>query len=885
MKRNTLVCLGLIFLILAQLIPSKKLLSQNQNILTPEAYFGFVPGTDRELFDYEQLTGYLQLLDEKSGRLEMRQIGETPLGKPMYVAFISSEENIDNLDRLREINENLALDPELDKEEVDLMVNEGKVFFLATLSMHSSEVGPSQSAPLIAFDLVTTTDTEKLGWLDNVVFMMNPCHNPDGMDMIVNHYRKYKDTKYEDSYMPGVYHKYVGHDNNRDFVTLTQSDNKAISDLTSKTWFPQVMVEKHQMRGNGVRYFVPPNHDPIAENIDAGLWNWNGIFGTNAIKDLTREGCSGVAQRYLFDNYWPGTTKTSLWKNVISFLTEAAKCNYAKPVYIEPGELFVSGKGLSEYKKSSNFPDPWPGGWWRLGDIVKYEIVSTNSFLKTCSVNKGEILRFRNDMCKSEVEKGQTEAPFYYIMPVGQHDKSEWLELSKLMTEHGVKVFKLIEDILIGNKKYKAGAIVIPLAQPFRPFIKEVMEVQEYPVRHYTPDGEIIKPYDIATWSLPLHKGVACDEIDIRSLELEKNLRKWVPDEIIVINVPKSKSTILDVNCNESFKIAFHALANGIEVSRLSKEITIADEIVKAGSFVLPPIKKQKDKDVISGLLKLYDCNVIFLDSLDEVETEEVKLPRIALVESWFHDKDAGWARYIFDTYGIAYTVLHPGDFENAGLEENFDVIVFPNEKKDILMKGKYKRRGGVYSAPSYPPEYTKGIGDIGWGKVLKFIENGGKVVAWGESTGLFMGPQAIKWTEEKIEEFTLPVNDITAALKAKGLYCPGSLVNVRLKQGHPLTLGMEKEIGVFYRGNPVFTTREPYFDMDRRVIATFPEKDILASGYIENGELLGRKAGMVWLKKGKGQIVLFAFLPQFRASTPVTYKLLFNALLLPDVK
>ncbi len=219
-----------------------------------------------------------------------------------------------------------------------------------------------------------------------------------------------------------------------------------------------------------------------------------------------------------------------MWKNVISFLTEAANCNYAKPVYIEPGELFVSGKGLSEYKKSTNFPDPWPGGWWRLSDIVKYEIVSTNSFLKTCSVNKDEILRFRNDICKSKVEKGQSEAPFYYIMPVDQHDKGEWLELSKLMTEHGIKVFKLTDDILIGNKNYKAGAFVIPLAQPFRPFIKEVMEVQEYPVRHYTPDGEIIKPYDIATWSLPLHKGVACDEIDVRSEELEMHLEEWIQE-------------------------------------------------------------------------------------------------------------------------------------------------------------------------------------------------------------------------------------------------------------------------------------------------------------------------------------------------------------------
>jgi len=885
MKKYNLLQLGLTILMMVQIFFIKYTYSQDQQLTKPETWFGFQPGSDRELFDYEQLISYLEKLDAESSRIEMRQIGESPQGKPIYIAFISSVRNIQNLDQLREINENLAINPDLSDDEVDQMVADGKVFFLATLSMHSSEVGPSQSAPLIAYDLVSTNDPDKEKWLDDVVYMMNPCHNPDGMDMIVKHYRKYKDTKYEDSRMPGIYHEYVGHDNNRDFITLTQSDTKAISDLTSKTWFPQVMVEKHQMGGSGVRYFVPPNHDPIAENVDAGIWNWNGIFGTNMIKDLTKEGCSGVAQSYIFDNYWPGSTETCLWKNVMAFLTEAASCNYAKPVYIEPSELNAWGKGLSEYKKSSNFPDPWPGGWWRLSDIVKYEIVSTNSIINSCSMNREEILKFRNDLCKKEVEKGKTEAPFYYIMPVDQDDQGELVDLAELLQEHGVQVYTLTEDALIENTNYDAGSLVVPLAQPFRPFIKEVMEVQEYPVRHYTPDGDIIKPYDIATWSLPLHKGVACDEIDTRSMDFEQHLREWIPDENIQLNMPETKLTILDVNCNESYEIAFAALVYGVEVSRLKNDISVDHGIINAGSFVLPPVNKQKVKDAISELLKLYNCNVTFLDKSDTLKLKPVSLPKIGLVETWFHDMDAGWTRYLFDDYGIPYTVLHPEDFKKADLSKDFDVLVFPSENKDILLKGKYKRSGGTYTPSSYPPEFTKGMGEDGLENILKFIEKGGKVIAWGESTELFLGPQKIKWSEDNTEEFVLPVNNVAGPLKSKGLYCPGSLVNIQLKEDHPLTLGMEKDIGVFYRGNPVFSTREPYFDMDRRVIATFPEKDVLASGYIEKGELLGLKTAMVWVKKGKGQLVLFAFLPQFRASTPVSYKLLFNALLLPQAE
>ena len=877
--------LKLIITLLVLMFSDQLIHAQNNAPVSPGVFFGFEPGSDRNLFDYGQLIDYLKKLDISSDRVEMREIGKSPMGKPMYIVFISSAENIKRLDELGQINKKLALDPDLKVEEVNDLTKKGKVFFLATLSMHSEEVGPTQSSPLIAYDLATTSDPAKLKWLDDVVYMLVPNHNPDGMDMVVSHYRKYKGTKYEDSDMPGVYHKYVGHDNNRDFIILSQSDTKAISAITSTTWFPQVMVEKHQMEGGSVRYFVPPNHDPIAENIDEGLWNWNGIFGSNMIKDLTREGCSGVAQQYAFDNYWPGSTETCLWKNVAAFLTEAASCSMATPVYVEPTELKASGKGLSEYKKSTNMPLPWPGGWWHLSDIIKLELVSTNSILSTCSVNKEEILKFRNDLCKKEVEKGKTKAPFYYILPTEQHDRSEWIELARLLTEHGINVYRLDKRVVINEKNYEPGSFVVPLSQPFRPFIKEVMEVQEYPVRHYSAAGDIIKPYDIASWSLPLHKGVNCDEIKIRVEELEKNLSAWTPEKEKNLSVPeKSDGVLFDVNENASFKVAFMASAAGMKVQRVAEGISGDKNPVKKGSFLVST-EGGKNSKALNEIIKISNSLPIFVEDVKPYQLDEFKLPRIGIVETWFHDMDAGWTRFVFDNYGIPFKVLHPEDFEKAELEKSFDVLVFPDKDPDILMKGKYKSGEGIYTVSTYPPEYTKGIGDKGFEKILKFLENGGKIISWGESTGLFTVPLKIKFSEENTEEFSLPVTDISKSLAAKGLYCPGSLVNIKLKEGHPLTLGMEESIAVFYHGKPVFATSDPYFDMDRRIIASFPETEFLKSGYIEKGELLDSKSAMVWLKKGKGQMVLFAFGPQFRASTPVSYKLLLNALLLPGLK
>jgi len=180
-----------------------------------------------------------------------------------------------------------------------------------------------------------------------------------------------------------------------------------------------------------------------------------------------------------------------------------------------------------------------------------------------------------------------------------------------------------------------------------------------------------------------------------------------------------------------------------------------------------------------------------------------------------------------------------------------------------------------------YPPEYLKGMEKEDFEKILKFIDKGGIVVAWRDATELFTGIQNYSVDDKTKEKFEFPVRDISEGIIKQGFSCPGSLLQIQLKKDHPITYGMPEEIGVFHRAGPIFTTWQPYFDVDRRVIATFPEKDILISGYAENEEKIGNKTSIVWLQKGEGQIVLFSFNPQFRASTPVSYKLLFNSMLL----
>ena len=849
--------------------------SVKSQITKPTDFFGFKPGTDRTMFDYEKFMSYMKILEKESARIKILPIGKTMFNRPMYVILLSSEKNIKNLDKLKSINKQLALNGQLNDEQVNQMSKQGKVFVLATLSMHSDEVAPMQAAPVLAYKIASGKDKKLLKDLENVVYMIVP-HNPDGMDMVVHNYNKYKGTKYEGTWYPGVYNKYVGHDNNRDFITLSQSETKAVNRFFNDEWFPQVLVEKHQMWHRRVRCFVPPKHDPIAQNVDAELWTWDGLFGINMQKDMTAQGLKGVAHSYEFDDYWPGSTETSHWKNVISLLTEIASARIATPIYIEDNELYVSGKGLSEYKKSSNFPAPWPGGWWRLSDAVKYDLASARSIINTASLHKEEILKLRNKLCRKEIAKGKNTPPYYYIIPLKQRDPSELVRMVNLLKEHGIKVYSLKQDIHLDNRLYKKGDLIVPLAQPFRAFIKEIMEAQKFPVRHYSKNGKVILPYDITSWSLPLHRGIHTDEIDKKYPDLMQNAvvlkgkfdikNNLIPDKYVYAVFPAEN--------NDSYKVAFKAMNMGIKVYRLTKSFIDNGKKFSKGSFLITTTPKMKN------ILKDVAVNPVFVNHKINFDKKEIHQPRIALVETYLQDTDAGWTRYLFDNYHIKYTTVHPDEFEKTNFKKNFDIVIFPDNNKDILLSGKAKTGNGGYSIPFFPHKFTKGIGEKGMDNLMDFFNSGGVIIAWGASTKLFEGNLSVPTNSDEKEDFVLPFKDISGKLNKQGLYCPGSLVQIHLKKDFEITTGMPEKIGVFYRGRPVFLTTLPEFDMDRRVIAKFSDNNILMSGYAEKIGLIKDKSAIVWLRKNKGQMILFSFNPQFRASTPVAYKLLFNSIL-----
>ncbi|HEU4521347.1 MAG TPA: M14 family metallopeptidase [Thermoanaerobaculia bacterium] len=465
-------------------------------IQSPSQFLGFEVGADRKLADYKQITSYFRMLDGASPRVALETLGKTTLGDEMFMAVISSEENMRNLEAIRETARKLADPRGLTDAQIDALVREGKTVVLVTCNIHSTEIASSQMAMEWAHALATATDDETRTRLDNVVLLLVPSLNPDGQTMIVDWYRKHAGTKFEGGRLPWLYHHYVGHDNNRDWYMLTQVETRAMSRAIYHRWFPQLFVDEHQMGSYGPRMFIPPFADPLDPDVHPLIWREANLIGANMAFRLEQNEKSGLIYGYSFDAYWLGGTRnTGWWKNITGLLLEVASARIATPIYIEPTELRGGSKGLVDYKATINHPNPWEGGWWRMRDIMDYERIASDALHEIAAERRADFLR--NIATRARAAVASAAPREAYRIPREQHDWPTAQHLAWLMNEHNVEVFQA-----------ENGDYWIPMAQPYALFVTEMMEPQRYPEVRLQAGAEILRPYDVATWTLPLQMGV-----------------------------------------------------------------------------------------------------------------------------------------------------------------------------------------------------------------------------------------------------------------------------------------------------------------------------------------------------------------------------------------
>jgi hypothetical protein len=511
MMKARAVCSVLVATALATTFAAPRSEAQ-QRVPSPESHLGFPVGADRRLADWEEITGYLGALASASDRVLLDTLGSTTLGRPFVALTISSPENLQRLDHYLEVQRKLADPRRVDSEvEAEALVREGRAIVLITGGIHSTEVGGYQMPMRLAYKLATGDDPTTRMILDEVILLLVPSLNPDGSQLVVDWYESTLGRPWEGSGPPFLYHHYVGHDNNRDWYAFTQVETRLVITKLHNVWHPQIVHDIHQMNSRGARFFVPPWIDPVEPNVDPLLVSASNALGTTMAWEMYGQGKTGIVLNAIFDAWTPARAYQHYHAGV-RILTETASARLATPIEV-PFDSLGGGRGVDATRSSWRFPEPWPGGAWRLADIVDYMESGALALLRQAAVYRERWLANFYQIGLRGIG-GREGWPRAFVIPPSAQSPDGLADLVRILVTGDVEVQRAAEPFLEGGRRYPAGTFVISMAQPYSSFAKTLLETQEYPSLPEFPGGPLRAPYDVTAHTLPLMMGVEVVALD-----------------------------------------------------------------------------------------------------------------------------------------------------------------------------------------------------------------------------------------------------------------------------------------------------------------------------------------------------------------------------------
>ena len=832
----------------------------------PEDVYGFQVGADYKLASYEMMLEYFDKLEASTNRVKKIEIGKSALGKPMLLLFISSEENIEQLDKWKDISSKLAR-ARINKKEAEELSIDGKAIVYIDGGMHAREMAHGQMTSELAYKVASGESFEMKKIRDNVIFLLQPVFNPDGVNIVRNWYYKNLGTPFETTETPWLWHYYIGHDNNRDAFMANMPETKAVLDILFREWYPQINYNHHQTSPPWARIFIPPFNDPININIHPGMTTSINELGMTMQKRLALEGKPGAVTRLFSMHYTGAPRNAGMRHNQIGILTETAH-NTPTPRYYDPKDLpktiggYLGNLGYPTDGSSVFYPYPWKGGESHFRDAVEYMITTSMAVLRYAADRKTELLYNMYSMGRDAIEKRDGEEVYAYVIPNEQWDKWEANHLVDLLVRGGLEIEKATKDFMADGKPYKAGSYILYTAQPFAGYVKDLLDEQYYPTIHKYPGGPTEAPYDITGWTLPYTMGVKVDRIKSEFKANGQEVSSLLSKDKNKVEGNAKYGFVIDAKSNIAFKAVNQFMAKGATVERVVK----GSEQIPAGSFLVTGVNPEQIDD--------YGLSFQGVQSKPtNIETKSLKPSKVGLYKSWMANMDEGWTRWILEEYGFEMDTLHNNDIKSKDLSK-YGSIILPDQNPEGIFNG--------YNQQQMPKEYTGGIGVEGTLALKKYVENGGTLITFDKASLYAM------------QQFGLPLRNAIQNVSEDKFVIPGSPVRAKVNTQSALGWGMQNEAAAEFLRSFAFdisqqrktaeggvedTKDAPAPDVE--IIVNYAEDNLIMSGWgIGAEKYIGGKPAMVRVPLGKGQIILFAFRPQFRAETPNTYKLIFNSIL-----
>lgn len=871
-----------------------------QDIPSPKSHFGFNIGDDYQLATYTQTEAYFKKLAETSKRVKLVDIGKTEEGRTQYMLIVSSPENLQKLDRYKEISQQLA-HAEITPEQAKALAQEGKAVVWIDGGLHANETVGAHQLIETAYEFASKTDPETLRILDNVIILFTHA-NPDGQELVSNWYMREKDPKKRSlSNIPRLYEKYAGHDNNRDFFMLNLKETQNIGRQLFVEWIPQIMYNHHQAGPAGTVVAGPPYRDPFNYVFDATLLTSLDAVGAAMHNRMNVEGKPGYTQRggSVFSTWYNGGLRTTTYfHNMIGLLTEIVGSPTPSEIPLVPSRLLPN----------SDSPNPVTPRKWYFKNSIDYSVSLNYAVLGYAQRYRDELLYNIYQMGRNSIERGKKDTwsfspkkieainnaakkdrstagnsefsmrqmnikyfdtvmnapanrdPRGYILSADQPDFNTAIKFLNALIRTGIVVQKATAAFTVAGKNYPAGSYVVKTDQAFRPHVLDMFEPQDHPNDFKSEGGAPIPPYDAAGWTLAYLMDVKFDRIqDDFSGPFERNPygKLLAPQN----KVASGSEYLLSAAQNDSYTAVNDLLKQNEQVYRNSEN----------GDFFVSASAKAK--------AILEKANVKLKSASAPKAKVKIAPARIALWDIYGGSMASGWVRWMMEQYHYDATVIYPADIDAGNLKSKYDVIVFVGGAIPSVQTGGFNGRSFGPKPEDTPDEYKGRLGRVSTEKSVpqlkKFLEEGGNIVTIGSSTNL-----AYQLNLPVRNAMVEIVNGTEKKLPDEKYYVPGSVLNVGVDLSVPATWGMEKEADVYFDNSPVFKlTGDAIATGKIKPLMWFESATPLRSGWAWGQAYLQDGVTAFQANVGKGK--LFAFGPEvaFRAQTHGTFKLIFNQL------
>jgi hypothetical protein len=753
-------------------------LPASDRVPSPDKVLGYAVGTPNKLTYTKDIHRYMRELERTSPRVRVFVAPEkSEEGREQLLVAVSDEANLQKLDRYKEITARLADPRRTTDAEAKALIGEGKAFYWASGSIHSTETGSPEMLMEMAYRLAVEESAFIQDIRRNLIVLITPTLEVDGRDRMVDlyNYRKANPGKNSPSLL--YWGKYVAHDNNRDGLGMALALTRNMMH-TFLEYHPQVLHDLHESvpflytsTGTG-----PYNAwlDPIV--ID----EWH-LLAYHEVEEMTKRGVPGVWTHGFYDGWAPNYMfYVANGHNSIGRFYETFGNGGA-----DTQDRTVTQQAQRDWYRPN---PPLPRVKWSLRNNVNLQ---QSALLLAMNFTANNRERFLNNFylkSKRAVAKAANEGPAAYIVPGDTTRPVEAADMVNLLRLMGVEVHRATREFAVkderpqpraaerdapregrvaeqgaeqrgaegerapgsaepprqgaaqterkvAERRFPAGSYIIRMDQPYSRMADMMLDTQYY-------NASDPRPYDDTGWTLGAMRNVPTVRVKDRAV-LAAPMELLTADAAVrgkLTGAGNASVYVINHNTENTLATLRYRLRD-VRVSVAESEFKAGAQSFNAGSFI---IRAEGNPANLRGQLEAavteLGLQAVAFDKMPDVRTHEIGTPRIAILHTWQNTQNEGWYRIEFDRLRIPYSYISEHTIRDTpSLRERFDVIIFPpvGGTAQSIVNG-IPRRGDAIpwkasavtpnfgNSPDQSDDIRGGMGLGGVANLQRFVSDGG---------------------------------------------------------------------------------------------------------------------------------------------------------------